>query len=92
MSTSTPTTEQGQAALALAHLKLCSRDLTAARKDAIAAAAVGLTDARRIRVDELAVKIADALDYTRQLSTVLQGDLRAQDEPALTDTVHTHHP
>jgi hypothetical protein len=48
----TPTTDQGQLALALAQLKLCSRDLTAAHRDAVDAAA-GLSGARHSRADQL---------------------------------------
>jgi hypothetical protein len=80
MST-TPTTQQGQLALALAHLKLCSRDLTAAHNDAVAAAATGfLSSARHSRAVELADKLADAIAFAERLAFVVEGDLRAEDD------------
>jgi hypothetical protein len=72
----TPTTDQGQLALALAHLKLCSRDLTAAHNGAVDAA-TGLSGARQARADELSELIRDAVALARRLSTVVEGDLRA---------------
>jgi hypothetical protein len=48
----TPTTDQARLALALARLKMCSRDLTAARQGALDAAA-GLSGARHARADQL---------------------------------------
>jgi hypothetical protein len=74
----TPTTHQAQLALALAHLKLCTRDLTAAHQDALDAAAE-LSGARHSRAVELAELVADAIAFTRRLSMCVEGDLRAEE-------------
>lgn len=73
----TPITDQAQLALALAHLKLCSKDLTAAHKDAVDATA-GLSGARQARAVELRELIADCIAFTRRLAMVTEGDLRAE--------------
>jgi hypothetical protein len=75
----TPTTRQAQYALALAHLKLCLRELTVAHQDALDAAAAGLSDARHARAVELVELIADAIAFTRRLTMVVEGDLRAEE-------------
>jgi hypothetical protein len=70
------TTTLAEQALALAHLKYVLLDLTTAHEHALAAA-TGLSGARHQRAIELAGLIADALAFTRRLSTVIEGDLRA---------------
>jgi hypothetical protein len=76
MST-TPTTQQGQLALSLAHLRLCARDLAKARDDVVEASA-GLSGARLGRASQLAVSIADAIAFAERLAFVVEGDLRAE--------------
>ena len=62
--------------MALANLKCSQLDLTAAHSYAVAAAS-GLTGARCARADQLVGLLADALAFTRRLSMVVEGDLRA---------------
>jgi very-short-patch-repair endonuclease len=75
------TTNKGQRALALADLRLCSRDLTAAYKHATAAE-TQLTGARLARAVQLAEKIADAIAHAQRLAFFVEGDLHAADEAA----------
>jgi hypothetical protein len=69
------TTHHDQA-LALANLTCVSLDLTAAHSHAVAAA-TGLSGARHSRAIELAELVADAIAFTRRLSVIVEGDLRA---------------
>jgi hypothetical protein len=74
--TATPvTTDTGQG-FALAHLNAAWEDLSAAHRHAVEAA-TGLSDARLSRAVELAELIADGLAFTRRLSFVVTGDIRA---------------
>ena len=73
------TTDKGQLAPALAYLKLCSRDLTAAYQDATDAE-TQLTGARHARAVQLAEKIADAIAHAQRLAFFVEGDLHAADE------------
>jgi hypothetical protein len=70
------TTTNHDQALALANLTCTSLDLTAAHHHAVAAV-TGLSGARHSRAIELCELIADALAFTRRLSIVVEGDLRA---------------
>jgi hypothetical protein len=74
------TTTRHDQALALANLKICQLDLTATHSHAVAAAGGGLDGTRHARADELVQLLANALVFTRQLSMVVEGDLRADQE------------
>jgi hypothetical protein len=63
---------------ALANLHACWTDLSAAHRHARDAAG-GLTGARHSRAEQLAGLIADGLAFTRRLSMVVEGDLRAEE-------------
>jgi hypothetical protein len=76
MTTSPVITDNGQG-FALAHLNAAWADLTAAHRHAVEAA-TGLSDARLSRAVELAELIADGLAFTRRLSFVVTGDMRAE--------------
>jgi hypothetical protein len=74
-------TDKGQLASALADLKLCSRDLTAAYKDATdAETQLAGARARRARAVQLAEKIADAIAHAQRLAFFVEGDLYAADD------------
>jgi hypothetical protein len=65
------TTTSHDQALALANLKCCQLDLTAAHHHAVDAAG-GLTGARLARADQLVEMIADALAFTQRLAIVVE--------------------
>jgi hypothetical protein len=71
------TTEQGQLALALAHLKLCTRDLTSA-SDNVIEASIRLSGARHSRAVELYTLVGDAIAFAERMAFVVEGDLRAE--------------
>jgi hypothetical protein len=72
------TTTRHEQTVALANLQGCELDLTAAHKRAVDAAG-GLAGARQARADELVELLADALAFTRRLSVIVEGDLRAEE-------------
>jgi hypothetical protein len=64
---------------ALANLKACCCNLAAALAHA-AAARADLTGAREARANELGYACADALDFAHRLATVVEGDVRADEQ------------